>query len=308
MGRSFGRYEILSRIASGGMAEVFLATQRGPGGFERRVALKQILPELAGDPEFVGMFFDEARIAASLSHPNICQLFDFGCEEGRYFMAFEYVEGLTVAQLLDARPRLPPLLAAYVIARAAEGLAYAHEKTDSNGAPLGIVHRDVSPQNVLVSTAGHVKVVDFGIARAVDRHVQTRTGKLRGKVGYLSPEQIQGAAIDGRSDVFTLGILLHEALTGRPLFDETNPVDAMKQVLRGNVAPLPESPEVPPAVREVAMAALAQRVEDRLPSARELARRLDEALLGARPRADAEALARTCGSSSRPSRPSWSPR
>lgn len=188
---TLGRYELQRRIAQGGMAEVFLAIQKGPGGFQRTVAIKRILPHLATDQEFVALFLDEARIAANLSHPNICQILDVGQEDDEYFIAMEYLPGPTLGELVAAcqfaTGGLRVDLTAFIVARAAEALAYAHERTNERGEPLGIVHRDVSPANILVTRDGQVKLLDFGIARAADRLARTRPGRLRGNVPYMSP-------------------------------------------------------------------------------------------------------------------------
>ncbi|MEK6608348.1 MAG: serine/threonine-protein kinase [Myxococcota bacterium] len=200
-------YEILERIGAGGMAEVFRARRRGPQGFERLVALKRIHADVARDESLRAMFIEEARVAASLCHRSLVQVFDFGEEDGDYFLAMELVDGVDLAHLLSARRRLPPPIALYVAAELCEGLAFMHER--------GIVHRDVNPGNTFVSRAGEVKLGDFGIAKARARAVRTERGHIKGKLGYLAPEQARGEEVDGRTDVYGVGLILFEMLTGR---------------------------------------------------------------------------------------------
>ena len=232
-----GPYELGERLGLGGMAEVFVAYRAGPHGFAKKVALKRILPELAQDPRFVAMFCDEARISAPLCHPNIVQVIDFGESEGELFMAMEFVEGVSLAKLLryvsGRRERFPIGAALFVAHEVLAGLAFAHNACDENGNPLSIVHRDVSPGNVLIGRAGDVKLADFGIVRSsfVDR--RTYPGELKGKVGYMSPEQVMGIEVDPRSDLFTVGIILSEMLIARPLFSGQNEFDILTKILRG---------------------------------------------------------------------------
>jgi serine/threonine-protein kinase len=291
--RPFGRYELRAKIAQGGMAEVFLAIQRGAHGFEKPVAIKQLLPEIAEEPGLVEMFINEARLLAKLSHPNICQVFDFGEEQGRTFMAMEYLSGQTLSRLWrkgskDGRP-LSPELGAYVVARAADGLAHAHQASDLDGKSLGIIHRDVSPQNIIVTYDGLVKLVDFGIARTATRARRTATGLVRGKVPYLSPEQVRGEPLDPRSDVFSLGIVLYEVLSGRYAFPHDDDQTAMQKIAVGAVEPLNG---VTAPLREVAEAALQVDPARRTATARELALQLDRALEHLEPRPEQTALAR----------------
>jgi len=224
------RYEVLERIAVGGMAEIFLARVHGPEGFEKLVVLKRPLPQLAADREFTRMFLDEARLAATLDHPNIAHVYDFGFAEDRWFYAMEYVHGEDLRGVLNRAHRvlggLPLHVALAIEAGILQGLHYAHERRGPDGAPLGLVHRDVSPSNVLVSYDGSVKVVDFGIAKAQNLpSTPAGGGGLKGKLAYMAPEQLLGQEIDRRVDVFAAGILLYEMTTGARLFrgspDET---------------------------------------------------------------------------------------
>jgi serine/threonine protein kinase len=216
-GQRLGRYQLIKRLAIGGMAEIFLARVVGLEGFEKRVVLKSILAQHATDEEWVQMFLEEARLAATLQHPNIAQVFDVGRDRNVHFFTMEYVRGADVRRIMKAAERrggVPLEVAVAIVIGAAAGLHYAHDKTDDAGRPLGIVHRDVSPANVLVSEDGAVKVVDFGIAKAALRRAATRTGTIKGKAGWISPEQCRGDRLDRRSDIFALGILLYELTTG----------------------------------------------------------------------------------------------
>ncbi len=200
----FGKYLLLERLSIGGMAEVFLAKTFGIEGFAKLVAIKRILPAMADDADFVQMFIDEAKIAGQLSHPNICQIYELGRIDGAYFIAMDYVRGKDALQLISRfrrlRCRMPLAMAAFIAARACEALDHAHRRADAQGRPLNIIHRDVSPQNILVSYAGEVKLIDFGIAKAVSRSAHTQAGVLKGKFGYMSPEQVRGEPLDRRSD------------------------------------------------------------------------------------------------------------
>jgi serine/threonine protein kinase len=216
VGTTVGRYELIHRLGQGGMAAVFLGRATGRAGFEKLVAVKVIHPHLAAEPDFVEMFLDEARIAARLHHPHVVEILDLDEDEDASFMVMEYVEGETLASLLrqlrKQGERLP------LVADACEGLAAAHDLTDADGRPMHLVHRDVSPHNLLVSMDGRVKVVDFGIAKATGRRSSTRTGQLRGKLAYMSPEQASSGAIDHRTDLFALGAVLWELLVNERLF------------------------------------------------------------------------------------------
>ncbi|MCA9604988.1 MAG: protein kinase [Myxococcales bacterium] len=231
---TLGPYRIERRLAAGGMAEVFVALRHGPHGFQKRVALKRILPQHARDAEFVGMFIDEARLAARLEHPGIVQVFDFGEHGGALFMAMELVEGTTVGRLLRAvagrRETVPLGPALHVAHEAAAALAYAHELCDHEGKPLHIVHRDVSPANLLLDRQGRVRLTDFGIARCNVTVSRTDDGHIRGKLGYMSPEQVVGDPVDAKSDVFTLGVVLAELLLAEPLFGKNGDLEVLLQI------------------------------------------------------------------------------
>ncbi len=223
-GAQFGRYRIERRLGVGGVAEVFLAWQLGPGGFERKVALKRPLPDLAEDPECAAMFLDEARIAAQLHHRNIVQVYEIDQQDGVYFIAMEYVDGPSLRSLIKtaaARGQRVPVRVGASIARAVlRALGHAHQLTDAHGQSVGLVHRDVTPSNILLTAAGEVKLVDFGIARAADRMYRTRTGMARGTVPYMSPEQAQGSPVDARSDLYSAGAVFYELFTSHRAFPE----------------------------------------------------------------------------------------
>ena len=271
--RTLGSYRIERRLATGGMAEVFVAHRLGPHGFQKKVALKCILPQHARDPDFVAMFIDEARLAALLDHPSIVQVFDFGEAEGTLFLAMELVDGTNVNRILrvvSAMGDVVPLAAALHIAiESARALAHAHHVRDDDGKPLHIVHRDVSPANLLVTRRGQIKLSDFGIARCVQSDHRTDDGHVRGKLGYMSPEQVSGYEVDARSDVFTLGTVLAEMLIGEPLFGTGTDLDVLLRIRNADLAVLDRSPRsVPQDLRAVLAKALARKPEDRIDAAR----------------------------------------
>ncbi len=258
----FGKYLLLERIAVGGMAEVFIAKAFGAEGFERLLAIKKILPTLGEDAEFISMFVDEARIAAQLAHANIVQVLELGKHEETLFIVMEYVSGRDLRQLMERYRRrqqpMPIPQAAYVVKEVCEALDHAHRKRDAKGRPLGIVHRDVSPQNVLVGFEGEVKLIDFGIAKAESRLQKTQAGILKGKFSYMSPEQVKGEPVDARSDVFACGILLWEMVTGEKLFTGDSDYAVLDKVRMGLVPP-PRSrnPRCPEALEKVILKVLA---------------------------------------------------
>ncbi len=284
-GTKFGRYVLLRQLAVGGMAEIFLAKQQGPGRFERSVIIKRILPHLAKDPKFVGMFLDEAALAAQLSHPHIAQLFDFGQEEGHYFLALELVRGPDLASVIDACRRLgqpPPVeLSVRMAAQILEALQYAHHAADEEGQPLRIVHRDVSPQNVLVSHAGGVKLIDFGIAKATSAIQKTEAGMVKGKFTYMAPEQLRGEPLDGRCDQFAAGLVLYELLTLKTgLAGEGT--GAIAAALEARIVPIQQvRPDLPPALVEAIGRSLRPRREERFDSCSAMAQALDSVLASA---------------------------
>lgn len=277
-GIPFGQYVLGKRLARGGMAEVFLARQRGVEGFDRRVAVKRILPHLADSREFIKMFLDEARYAARLTHPNIVHIYELGQFEESYFIAMEFVDGVHTGQLIKhaASEPIPPVLVARIGADAAGALAYAHRQEDVDGRPLGLVHRDVSPQNIMISFDGVVKLVDFGIAKAVSKAEETQPGIVKGKYAYMSPEQTTRKTLDGRSDVFSLGVVLWELLAGRNIVDRGDIVEAMK-VMRDARFPRVEqvAPHVPAPLASAVGWALERDRNDR-PTAAQLQAALEE--------------------------------
>src|SRR5262245_26827807 len=223
------------------MAEVFRAKATGVEGFEKLVAIKRILPNIAEDDEFITMFIDEAKIAVQLTHANIAQIYDLGKIDDSYFIALEFVWGKDLRTIFErARKRgeiLPIALSCYVISRICEGLDYAHRKRDAQGDDLQIVHRDVSPQNLLVSYEGEVKIIDFGIAKAANKASKTQAGILKGKFGYMSPEQVRGLPLDRRSDIFSVGIVLYELLTGERLFLGESDFSTLEKVRNVEIMP-----------------------------------------------------------------------
>jgi serine/threonine protein kinase len=271
----FGKYYLLERINVGGMAEVFKAKATGVEGFERLVAVKRILPSIAEDEEFITMFVDEAKIAVQLTHANIAQIFDLGRVDGSFFIALEYVHGKDMRAIFNrARQRgelLPIPLSCYVIMKACEGLDYEHNKNDPAGTFLNLVHRDVSPQNVLVSYEGEVKIVDFGIAKVVNKSGRTQAGILKGKFGYMSPEQVQGLEIDRRSDVFGVGICLYELLTGERLFVAESDFATLEKVRAVDIMPPSTyNRRIPEELEQIVLRALARDREDRYQTALQL--------------------------------------
>ncbi len=290
----FGRYLLLERVAVGGMAEVFLAVPRE--GAARPLAVKRMLPTLAEDRELVTLFLDEARIAVQLSHPGIVPVHDLGRHGDAYFIAMEYVPGVTLRALLDrlraGGARLAPTLAAYVAARTADALDAAHRTRDAAGAPLHLVHRDVSPANLLLGLDGTVRLIDFGIAQAATRG-RRADPVLRGKFAYMSPEQVRGLPLDRRSDVFALGAVLHEMLTGRRLFTGASELAVMEKVRSAEVRPPSEvCPAVPPGLDAVVLRALAREPEARHAWASELRDALGPWLRAGVPAGEPRALAR----------------
>ncbi|HKU40681.1 MAG TPA: PEGA domain-containing protein [Polyangiales bacterium] len=271
----FGKYFLLERINVGGMAEVFKAKATGVEGFERLVAVKRILPSIAEDEEFITMFVDEAKIAVQLTHANIAQIFDLGRVEGSFFIALEYVHGKDLRAIFNrTRQRgelLPIPLSCYAIMKLCEGLDYAHNKRDSNSELLNLVHRDVSPQNILISYEGEVKIIDFGIAKAAGKAGRTQAGILKGKFGYMSPEQVQGLDIDRRSDVFGVGICLYELLTGERLFVAESDFATLEKVRSVDVMPPSTyNRRIPEELEQIVMRALARDRDQRYQTAIQL--------------------------------------
>jgi serine/threonine protein kinase len=277
----FGKYELISRLAAGGMAEIFLARTKSIQGFEKYLVIKKILRNRTNDPEFVRMFLDEARVAATLDHPNIVQIYDVGHVENEYFIAMEYLRGHNLIEIVRAGAKLgyskPPLEHVMsILAGVCAGLHYAHDKRDFQGRSLEIVHRDVTPQNLVVTFDGAVKVVDFGIAKAATREVETLAGTLKGKIGYMSPEQCRGLAVDRRSDVFAVGIILYELTTGKRLYHERSDFETLKKIIEGPVpSPRDILPFYPAALNTIVTRCLQKNPDDRFQSARDLHADLD---------------------------------
>ena len=270
-----GKYKLVKLIASGGMAEVYLARQAGAAGFEKLVCLKRILPHLARDKQFVEMFLNEARLAAQLDHPNIVSIFDLGEANGNYFIAMEFIDGPSLRAIhkraAERGEFLPIPELCKIISMAAGGLQYAHDLTDAEGSPLGLVHRDISPDNILVHRNGAAKVVDFGIAKAANSSSQTRTGTLKGKVAYMPPEQLRGEQLDRRTDVFALGVVLYELLTGKRPWEGTSEVALIGKIMTEEPVPLAElRGDAPAELCAIVERALAKDRSQRYQSCHEL--------------------------------------
>jgi serine/threonine protein kinase len=281
-GLSIGRYTLMGKIAVGGMAEIWLARQSGPKGFEKVVVIKKILDSFCQDEGFVEMFLDEARTAAQLNHPNVVQIYDLGEHNQAYFIAMEYLAGETLARVArnavkEGTP-LPYTFAARLIADAAAGLGYAHSKKSLGGQPLNIVHRDVSPQNLILTYDGQLKVLDFGVARAANRATLTEEGKFKGKVPYMSPEQARAMPIDRRADIFALGIILYELIGRCRLFQHEDFIVGLKAVASEEKIPSPvtRNPEVPEGLAAVALKALERDPENRYQTGEQLRAGLED--------------------------------
>jgi len=248
-GTSFGKYQLFASLGRGGMADVFLSVARGPMGFNKLVVIKRLRQALAEEPSFRTMFLDEARLAARLNHPNIVHTYEVGEHNGIYFIAMEYLEGQSLNKVMKDSVRaggtLPEVIAARIVADALSGLNFAHELKDYDGSPLGIIHRDVSPHNIFVTYDGHTKLVDFGIAKAALSSTETEVGVLKGKVAYMSPEQAMGGAIDCRADIFPMGIVLWELLTGKRLMTGESAAQTLHRLVN---VPIPRVRDVVPTV------------------------------------------------------------
>jgi serine/threonine protein kinase len=270
----FGRYSLIDRLAMGGMAELFIATSPGEHGFQKKVVIKRLLPHLQGDETYTAMFIDEAKLTARLVHPKIAQTFELGKVDTSLYIAMEYIDGIDVLALLrefaSRRRRVDPQLAAWICHEVLDALDYAHNLKDESGASLGIVHRDISPSNVLLSLRGDVKLVDFGIARAIDpdRAHKSKSGTLKGKYGYMSPEQVIEMPLDGRSDVFSVGVVLAELLTGRRLFAAANELDVLLMVRDAKLGRLDKyGVDLEPGMNALVRKALKKPVDERWASA-----------------------------------------
>jgi hypothetical protein len=284
----FGKYQLLERVSVGGMAEVFKAKSFGIEGFEKILAVKRILPTMAEDGDFIEMFIDEAKIAGQLSHANICPIYELGKVGDAHYIAMEFVWGKDLLQLMNRfrkmRKHMPPAMVAWIAAKVCEGLDYAHRKRDRNGNPMNIIHRDMSPQNVLVSYEGQIKIIDFGIAKAASRTTKTQAGVLKGKFGYMSPEQVRGLPVDSRSDLFAVGTCMHEMSTGERLFLGESDFTTLEKVRNAEVPPPSRGlADYPPELERIIMKALTLDVADRWSSAAEMQEALQRFLTTQKP-------------------------
>ena len=283
--RPYGQYVLVRKLAEGGMAEIFLSKLLGADGFERNVVIKRMLSNLSSLPDFVEMFRDEARLAARLSHPNIIQIHELGFIEGCYYICMEYLAGedfsTTLRQAGKKRQYTPIPIVMRVLADAARGLHYAHDFTNESGQPLHVVHRDISPSNLYVTYQGQVKVLDFGIAKASSRLVQTRTGVVKGKYIYMAPEQARGEEVDRRADIFSLGVSLYESITNVRPFARENDLAVLNALLQGDFMPPTKlRPDIPKELEAVVLKAMALRPEDRFATASEFADALERCTSG----------------------------
>ncbi len=271
----FGRYELLTLLARGGMAEVFLARMSGVGGFAKLLVIKRILPHLGEDPEFREMFVNEGRVAARLDHPNICQVYELGEVDGEVFLAMEYLDGLVWGDLMKLLPRgraVELRVSATVLGQICDGLRFAHEHVDLDGSPMPIVHRDVSPQNLMITTEGACKLLDFGVSKVLTEGTRTRTGMLKGKLPYMAPEQIRGERIDARADVFSMGVVLWESLTGGRLFQRDSDYQIWKAITEEEIPRVTSRVAgLPPRIDDVVARALERDLARRYPSIRAFA-------------------------------------
>ena len=281
--RSYGKYYLISKLAEGGMAEIFLAKQVGVEGFEKNVVVKRMLAHLSTANDFVAMFLDEARLASRLSHPNVVQVLDLGFEEGCYFIAMEYLAGEDFSTVIRSaakqRTFVPLNIALKVLADAAHGLHYAHDFTDSKGQPLNVVHRDVSPSNIFVTYSGQVKMLDFGIAKAESRVTNTTAGVVKGKYQYMAPEQAQSLPVDRRADVYSLGVCMYEALCNARPFARDTDLAILNAVLKNEYRPPRQlRPDLPVELEQILVKALARDAADRFQTAGEFAAAIENYL------------------------------
>lgn len=283
MAHQHQRYKVVERIAAGGMAEVYRAESAGLEGFKKTVAIKRVLPHLSEKKQFIGMFLDEARLSAHLNHSNCVQVFDIGVGDNTYFIVMEYVDGSDLKAALEylsmRNQRMPLACALYICCRICEGLSYAHEARDNRGRLLGIVHRDISPPNVLITRYGEVKVVDFGLAKANSQLEHSEPGIIKGKFSYLSPEAALGESVDLRTDIFAVGIILWEMLAGRRLFMGETDLQTVRQVQAAKIPDIRNfNPEVNDQVVAILQRALARDPRERYQTARDLGQDLNHAL------------------------------
>jgi hypothetical protein len=273
-GRVVGRYLLCDEIAAGGMATVHLGRLLGPVGFSRTVAIKRLHPYFARDPEFVAMFLDEARLAARIRHPNVVSTLDVVVLQGELFVVMDYVHGEALSKMVRASGAVPPSIAASIMAGVLYGLHAAHEAKNDDGSPLHIVHRDVSPQNILVGSDGSARVVDFGVAKAVGRLQTTREGALKGKIAYMSPEQVSSDTVDRRTDVYAASVVFWEMLTGKRLYQADNEVRIIQRILTGTVEPPSKLAAVPRELDQLVMKGLSRDPNDRFATAWEMAEQI----------------------------------
>ena len=279
--RTVGRYVLYGELASGGMATVHFGRLSGPVGFSRTVAIKRLHPHYAKDPEFVTMFLDEARLCGRIRHPNVVPTLDVVATEGEIFIVMEYVAGEAFSKLMKTAQQrnipVPPRVAATIISSVLHGLHAAHQAKDEHGRELGIVHRDVSPQNILVGSDGTSRVLDFGVAKAAGRLQTTRDGQVKGKIAYMPPEQLNGGVISRQSDIYAASVVLWEALCGRRLFDGETEALVLVRAIEGKIeTPSAVNPELTPAVDEVVMRGLARDPEARFATARDMALAIEQ--------------------------------
>jgi serine/threonine protein kinase len=295
-GEPFGKYMLIGELAVGGMAEVYLGVQQGLQGYLKIVTIKRMLPHLSASPEFVSMFVDEARLGARLEHPNIVRTYEFGEHEGKYFTVMEYLPGEEVSKLLNraagSKQPLPLNVGVHIAMQVCSGLHFAHELTDSDGNPLGLVHRDVNPSNIIITYGGEVKLIDFGVAKSKTNTSQTLSGTIKGKLQYMSPEQVLGNGTDRRSDVFSTGVVLWELLTTRPLFVRDNEAATLYAIINDPIpSPRQFRPDIPRELDAMVAKALARNPEDRFESCETMLFAL-ESFLGTQPRVDAREISK----------------
>jgi serine/threonine protein kinase len=302
----FGDYEILGCVGKGGMAEILLARESGAQGQARPVVIKRVLPEIANDLGVVTMFRDEARLVMALDHPNICRIYEVGQVGGRWFIAMEWIHGASLSDMIDAAlhvdPKtgatraqfLPASAVAHLITVVARALDYAHRATDKRGESLRLVHRDVSPQNIMVGFDGTVRLLDFGLAKATTQTYKTESGVVKGKLAYLAPEQWQGGTLDGRADLFALGLCLYEALTGHVLYQRERAIDTMTAVAN-DPAPDPRAlrPQLDPRFTGLLKTALQKKAADRFQTGDAFAKALSPLADAAEPQGQLRALMHT---------------
>jgi serine/threonine-protein kinase len=268
-----GKYTLVAELARGGMGVIYLAQVQGPGGFQKMVVVKELKRELAEDPKFREMFLDEANLAARLNHRNIVQTNEVVEEGGRYFMAMDYLEGCslhTAHKRLTGDKKLTLAMELRVLAEVLAGLHYAHELNDYDGSPLGVVHRDVGPQNVYLTFDGQVKLLDFGVAKVLNRQQETQAGVLKGRVAYMAPEQVSGSGVDRRVDIFAAGVMLREVITGLRLWDGLGEIDTLKRLIARDIPKFPDDPKYPAELRAICDKAMAPDRENRFKTAHEM--------------------------------------